>query len=394
MEMMSMTSGVTAVILAAGEGRRLAPLTNTRPKPMLPVANRPILEYVIDGVVEAGIEHVVLVVGYKQERIRNHFQDGDTWGIDIDYVEQRTQLGTGHAVLQTQDVIEGPFIVLNGDRIVDASIVQAVVDAMQSEDGPVVSITSVEHPSTFGVVELRGNRIMSIEEKPLDPAPTALINAGVYGFDPTIFEHIQTTETVDGELSLPETLDDIAQDHPLRSVHYDGTWLDVTNLWDLPIVNAIQLHRERPRVDSEDDDPTGRDDDTVLGRNVHIDPSASIRGGVSVGDNAVIGANVVLEDTVILPDAQVDAGSVIRHAVIGANASVGANTTIQGGAATVIVEGNVYNEVKLGGVIGDNSHIGGATVFNPGAIVGDDASVEPGVVLNGWFESGAIVRRG
>ena len=113
----------TAVILAAGAGRRLEPLTNRRPKPMVPVANRPLLEHVIETVAAAGIDRIVLVVGYKQERIRNHFGDGDEWDVTIEYVEQSTQLGTGHAVLQAESIVDDPFIVLNGDRIVDVEAV-------------------------------------------------------------------------------------------------------------------------------------------------------------------------------------------------------------------------------------------------------------------------------
>jgi Nucleoside-diphosphate-sugar pyrophosphorylase involved in lipopolysaccharide biosynthesis/translation initiation factor 2B, gamma/epsilon subunits (eIF-2Bgamma/eIF-2Bepsilon) len=102
-------NSVTAVILAAGEGRRLEPLTNRRPKPMVPVANRPLLEHVVEAVAAAGIDRIALVVGYRQERIRNHFGDGDDWGVTIEYVEQSTQLGTGHAVLQAESVVDRPL---------------------------------------------------------------------------------------------------------------------------------------------------------------------------------------------------------------------------------------------------------------------------------------------
>ena len=105
-----------AVILAAGEGRRLDPLTNRRPKPMVPVRNQPLLEYVIEAVSAAGIDEIVLVVGYKRDRIQQHFGDGDDWGVTIEYVVQEKQLGTGHAVLQAEAVIDGDFLVLNGDR--------------------------------------------------------------------------------------------------------------------------------------------------------------------------------------------------------------------------------------------------------------------------------------
>lgn len=388
-------SDVPAVVLAAGEGRRLRPLTNTRPKPMLPVANRPILEYVLEAVNEAGLERVVLVVGYKHERIRNYFGDGDAWGMEIEYVEQPTQLGTGHAVAQARDLIDGEFVVLNGDSIVEPDLVEDILAAKAAADGPVVAITSAEHPSTFGVVDLEGDRIVAIEEKPLDPAPSALINAGVYGFDPTIFDAIDATNTVDGELSLPATLDRLANETPIPTVHYDGTWLDVTNLWDLTAVNAIQLHRgERRSGGRVDAGGATVSADALVGEGVHLGPSVTVGGGVSVGDNAVLEANVVLENAVVLPDARVGAGSVVRDAVIGANATVGPNVTIEGGDATVVVGETVYRGVNLGAVIGDNTDVGGAAVFEPGSIVGNDATVQGGTFLSGRFETGATVRRG
>jgi len=159
-------NSVTAVILAAGEGRRLEPLTNRRPKPMVPVANRPLLEHVVEAVAAAGIDRIALVVGYRQERIRNHFGDGDDWGVTIEYVEQSTQLGTGHAVLQAESVVDGPFVVLNGDRIVDAAVVSQVRDLARDGDHPAMAVTTAEHPREYGVVTLDGDRVTGIDEKP------------------------------------------------------------------------------------------------------------------------------------------------------------------------------------------------------------------------------------
>ena len=204
------TAAVSAVILAAGEGRRLEPLTNRRPKPMVPVANRPLLEHVLEAVVAAGIDHVVFVVGYRQERIRNHFGDGDEWGIDVEYVEQSTQLGTGHAVLQAEPAVDGPFVVVNGDRIVDPSIVTTVCDRAASGETPTVAVTRVDNPQAYGVVTLEGDRVVAIDEKPDVPVETGRINAGVYGFSPAIFEAIRETNTT-GELAITATLNDLAE---------------------------------------------------------------------------------------------------------------------------------------------------------------------------------------
>ncbi|MFC6772132.1 sugar phosphate nucleotidyltransferase, partial [Halorubrum pallidum] len=231
---------VTAVILAAGEGQRLEPLTNRRPKPMVPVANRPLLEHVVEAVAAAGVDRIVLVVGYRQERIRNHFGDGDDWDVTIEYVEQPTQLGTGHAVLQAEPVVDGPFVVLNGDRIVDPAIVSRVRDLARDDESPAMAVTTAEHPREYGVVHLDGDRVTEIEEKPEGTVETNLINAGVYAFSPIVFDAIRETHAT-GELAITTTLTERATTEGLTAVRYDGRWLDVSNLWDLLTVNAALI---------------------------------------------------------------------------------------------------------------------------------------------------------
>ncbi len=384
------SDAVTAVVLAAGEGKRLAPLTNTRPKPMVPVANKPILEHVLEALVAADVDEVVFVVGYQQERIRNHFGDGDDWSVDITYVEQSPQLGTGHAIEQVEDVVDDPFLVLNGDRIVEPSLIREVRDAMGA-GGHVVSVTRVSHPTTLGVVTVRNNVLESIAEKPLDPAPTELINAGVYGFQPSIFDAIRDTDLEDGELAITKTLDELADEQDIPAIRYEGKWLDVTYLWDLPVVNAVQLGSSTSDAAFE---RTTIGEAVAVGDNVHVGPGATVRGGVAIGEHSRLGPSVTLENVVVLPDATIEAGAVLRDAIVGANAHVGPNVTIEGGPADVVVDDTVHREVDLGGVIGDNAEIGGGTILAPGAIVGNDTMVESGSVLEGRIDPDATVRRG
>jgi len=129
-----------AVILAAGEGTRLRPLTKTRPKPMLPVGSKPLLEHVLKAAHGAGIEEFVFVVGYKRERIQSYFGDGDHWGVDIEYVVQETQLGTGHALLQAEHAVDDAFLVLNGDRMVTTDAISMVYEERRGTDNPVLAV--------------------------------------------------------------------------------------------------------------------------------------------------------------------------------------------------------------------------------------------------------------
>jgi len=399
------TAAVSAVILAAGEGRRLEPLTNRRPKPMVPVANRPLLEHVLEAVVAAGIDHVVFVVGYRQERIRNHFGDGDEWGIDVEYVEQSTQLGTGHAVLQAEPAVNGPFVVVNGDRIVDPSIVTTVCDRAASGETPTVAVTRVDNPQAYGVVSLEGDRVVAIDEKPDVPVETGRINAGVYGFSPAIFEAIRETTTA-GELTITATLNDVASAAGVYAVSYDGRWLDVSNLWDLLAVNAALIGADEAASESTVGEAVASEttgahadsvsvaDDAVLADTVRVGPNVTLGGATAIGRNATVEAGAVVENAVVFPDAVIGAGAVVRGAIVAGNARIGPNATVAGEPATVVVGDAVHHDVALSGVVGDNATIGAGATLTDGAVVGDDVAAEAGVVVDGRVAPGAVVRRG
>ena len=388
------TDTTSAVVLAAGEGRRLEPVTNRRPKPMVPVANQPILEYVVSAIADAGIDRIVLVVGYQRERIRNYFGDGDDWDVEITYAVQEKQLGTAHAILQAQSAVSGPFLVLNGDRLVDASIVERVRTELESTDGPVMAVTRTERSSDYGVVTMADDRVVDLVEKPSESVASELINAGVYGFEPSIFDAIRATPTEHGELAITSTLARIADDRPIRAVRYRGRWLDVSHLWDLLDVNAAVL---------SDADGNGSDDprpdravaaDTAIGDDVAIGPNATVGGSTAIGDNVTIESNAVVSNAVVFPDTVIESGAVVRDAIVAENAAIGANATITGEPTTVVVDGEVHEDVDLGGVVGDNATVGSGAVVDPGTVGGDGATVDHGCSVGGRIESVAIVRRG
>ncbi|AEN05341.1 Glucosamine-1-phosphate N-acetyltransferase [halophilic archaeon DL31] len=382
-----------AVILAAGEGRRLRPLTRTRPKPMLPIANRPLLEHVLEACCEAGVEEFVFVVGYNRERIQNHFGDGDEWDVDIEYATQHKQLGTGHAILQAEPYVNGEFVALNGDRIVEPSAISAVVDGQRERGGPVMAITRVERPEDYGVVETDGQEVVSITEKP--PAwtvTTEFINAGVYGFDQSVFDLLRSVES-DGELAITAA---IQQAGTLRAATFDGLWLDVSNLWDLLSVNARSLDGFAGTTTESADvhEEATIVDPVALGSDVRVRPGARVLPGTSLGDNVEIGSNAVVSNAVVLADATIGDGAVVRDCIVGENTVIGANTTVAGGDAEMVVDGTFHEGVRLGGVVGDNASVGGGATIAPGTVLGNDTIVESGTAVDGRIDDGTEVRRG
>ena len=385
-----------AVILAAGEGTRLRPLTRTRPKPMLPIANRPLLEHVLEAVSEAGIDEFVFVVGYKRERIQSYFGDGDDWGVDIEYAVQEKQLGTGHALLQAEPYVDGEFVAMNGDRIVEPSAIAGIVSACRNEGGPVMAVTRVGEPTNYGVVEFDGTEVSAIDEKPPGhEVSTNFINAGVYGLNESVFADLRAAEP-DGELAITTILRAYAMRDELEITRFDGVWLDVSYLWDFVSVNADALDRfGATQAGTAAVHDTGVVVGSVtVGDDVRVRPNATLLPGTSLGDNVEVGANATVSNTVVLPDATIGDGAVVKDCIIGENASVGANTTVEGGDANTVVDGELHEGVRLGGVVGDNAHVGGAVVVSPGSVLGNEARVESGVTVDGRFPDGVIVRRG
>ncbi|MDP2917673.1 MAG: sugar phosphate nucleotidyltransferase, partial [Dehalococcoidia bacterium] len=172
-----------AVILAAGEGTRMRPLTYTRPKVMLPIANKPILEHLLNEMKQAGISDFVFVVGYHDEQVRDYFGDGKRWDVNVQYVAQRKQLGTADAVKTVESLLSGSFLLVNGDVIVSHSDILALIYKGENTLG----VIEVKDPSGLGVVEAKEGRVVRIYEK-MEKPPTNLANAGVYMFTPDIFD--------------------------------------------------------------------------------------------------------------------------------------------------------------------------------------------------------------
>jgi len=183
------------VILTAGEGTRMRPLTLSRPKTMVPVGGKPILQYNVEALREAGIDEIILIVGYHEEVIKEYFQDGSALGVKITYITQGERLGTAHAIGTLAGSIEGAFVILNGDIIVDSQLIKDLISKYNSDKArTILTLIEVEDPSQFGVVEVEDDRIVNLVEKPLPgEAPSNLINAGIYLFDEGIFQSIEKT---------------------------------------------------------------------------------------------------------------------------------------------------------------------------------------------------------
>ena len=392
----------TAVVLAAGEGTRLRPLTRNRPKPMLPAANRPILEHVFDALVEAGIEKLVAVVGYKRDRVQDHF--GPTYrGVSISYVSQTKQLGSGHALLQARSVVDGPVLVMNGDRLVDAATIEAV-DGSYAETGDTsIAVLERQDTSRYGAVEVQDGDIIDIVEKPQHD-DFRLINGGVYAFDGDIFEAIDDTTRHAGELALTDTIELLLESDRVRAVEVDGMWVDATYPWDLLTVAREVLSRGRVVEAARSDGVWIADSarvhreavlqgPVVVGQDCEVGPDAVIGPNTALGSNVTVGSNAVVQDSVVDADTRIDPGSTLMDTVTGQDVHLGAGTTVPAGPADVQVGTTIFEEQRLGAVIADRARARGNVSFTPGSLVGPKARLDVGVTVRGNVDEGAEVTR-
>ncbi|HDM36154.1 MAG TPA: glucose-1-phosphate thymidylyltransferase, partial [Candidatus Syntrophoarchaeum butanivorans] len=256
-----------AIILAAGEGKRMRPLTRTRPKVMLPVANRPILEHLLLELKAAGVYDVVLVVGYRDDVIRAYFGEGEGLGLRIRYVTQRKQLGTADALRSASHLLEDRFLLLNGDAILGREELMRILQ----EDGMAIGVKEVENPEDFGVVRITDGRVREILEKPEAP-PTNLINAGIYSLAREILEFVEATPlSRRGEYEITDSIQmALDQGVEFKAVDISG-WIDMGYPWDLLKANERILNQiDGGKIEGE------------------VEDGAVIKGDVIVGEGSVI----------------------------------------------------------------------------------------------------------
>ena len=391
----------SAVVLAAGEGIRLRPLTANRPKPMLPAGTRPILEHVLNALIDAGVDDIHIVVGYQANRVRSHF--GPTYrDVPITYHTQSNQLGSGHALLQARDGPNGSFLLVNGDQIIDHRIVEAVSTA--HTDAATLAVVEGPEAVDYGAVHLDGETVTELIEQPAS-GEFRLFNAGVYAFSQRIFETLEALSVERGELPLTAAIQQlIDDDHAVGGVRTDHFWMDATHPWDLLSLSRELLARgwvDVPAVDSDvfvHESAHVHPDATLVGP-VVVDSDVVIEAGAVVGPYAAIGASATIGSGSVLRDVVVDTDTVIGpnttavEFVAGQGCEMGAALTASGGPADVVLDEQVYSDVDLGGVIADRVDVGGGATLEPGALIGPEATIGAGVVVRGHIDAGSEVVR-
>jgi len=397
------------VILAAGEGKRMRPLTGSRPKVMLPIAGKPMLQHLISEVRDAGINEFILVVGYGEAAVRSYFSDGSDLGISIRYITQKRQRGTGDALISVAPFIKTSFLLLNGDMVVKKNDIISVL----STPAPAMGLYTSDHPEDYGVVTMKGDRICSLEEKTNKPKGK-LINAGIYLFDYDIFDILKTlTPSPRGEIELTDALLPFISKGVLTGVSLKY-WADMGSPWDLLGVHEEMMQDIIPVQEGKIEDGviikgnvsigagstimSGSyiEGPCIIGSGCRIGPHAYLRPGSSIGDNCHIGHSSEIKNSIIMNNTNVPHFSYIGDSVIGSGCNFGAGTKVANlrhDKAGIKIGGVDTRRRKFGAVIGDDVLFGINCSVNVGAVIGNHTRIGPHALVEGNILDNTVIRR-
>ena len=383
--------------MAAGEGKRLNPLTTYMPKVMLPVGNKPILEYVVDALVKNNIRDIMIVIGYHGDKIKRYFGNGEKFNSSIKYIVQDKQLGTAHALYQVHKIPEfGDFIVLPGDNIIGEDGIKKIKN---SEKNTILAVYS-ERASKYGAIEI--DERVRIKEK--ENIEESLIFTGIAHLNSEIFGIIKEN-LKDGVYDLPEilnTLDD------LKVMRFDGIWEDAVYPWDLLSLNSSSLKRITKTI-------SGKIENSTITGNVEIGDGSIIRSGtrimgpVKIGNNCEIGANTVImgdtsigdrvkigslsyiENSIIMEGTIIGEGSYIKDSIIGRGCTIMPRFAMLSAPFQKLINGDII-DYRAGSVIGDNTSAGAGVIVQSGVLIGADCKIDNLKIIRENLKNGESVR--
>ncbi len=383
-----------AVVLAAGEGIRLRPLTLYKPKVMIRVANRPILEYVVRALAQNNIRDILMVVGYRRERIMTYFEDGSKFGVSIKYEIQDKQLGTAHALSLAEGRTGPTFLALPGDNIVHPAVIKELL-GLELNDSPCgIAVTESQQPSKYGVVLLKGGDVTHIVEKPTSLLSN-LISTGILALSDRVFKTVREC-AVRGSHDITAVIQSLIESgERVGAVKTSAMWHDVVYPWDLLDLNAQVLSEEsgslagtiEPGVHIKGRVQVGEgsvvrsgtyiEGPVKIGRGCDIGPNVCILPSVSIGDNVTVQSGTEIRHSILMSDVSVGPGGLISHSVIGDGSRLGAHFVAAAERAQVILDREMHTVPCLGTILGEDTVVGSSVTVEPGVLIGSSCRVAP-----------------
>lgn len=365
-----------AIILAAGEGVRVRPLTRSRPKAMIPVANRPIIEYVIDALLKNGIRDIVVVVGYRKEQVTRFLNGLD---VPVEVVVQEKQLGTAHALQCAESKITGDFLVLPGDNYIDPQSIARIKDIPNA-----ILVKEHPNPSNFGVVLLNNGLVTDIVEKP-EHSPSFMVSTGIYSLKKTFFSYIRGNDITD---AIPAM---IAAGEQIRAIPADD-WQDAIFAWDLLKMNRRLLKNLPMAREGTASRQTIIQGPVSIGKGTTIGPNTVITGPVVIGNDCTIGPNCVIMpdtsigsrvsldpftmigDSIIMDDTVIGSHTRVINTVAGERCTLADHTSVSAATGLMDIEGCMIRS-EFGAVLGDKVTSGPFMVYK-NCVVGNNVTID------------------
>lgn len=385
----------TAIILAAGEGTRLQPLTDTKPKVMLPVAGKPILHHVLDSLTANNIKDIGIVIGYKKEAILDSLTDYKK--AKLTYYTQDKQLGTAHALLQAHNhTPQEPFLVLPGDNIIDSESIKHLL-AIKEDYG--ILINKTDTPAYYGVVDTSSDeRLKSLTEKPKTNLNPQYVSTGIYKFPPDIFSKLKSS-TEQGENTLSDLVSRLLyQNISIHTVNAD-TWYDVTYPWDLLRLNEMMLSPKQHTSGTIEHNVTIKGPVSIgegtrissgcylvgpinIGSNVEIGPNTVIYPTTTIADSCAIDSNCEIRNSIIMDNTHIGSGSYLSHSIIAENCNLRHGFSTITGKAMIHRMNQCRHYPKVGALVGSDSLINNQVVVCAGKTIGRNCTIAPLCTIN------------
>jgi UDP-N-acetylglucosamine diphosphorylase/glucosamine-1-phosphate N-acetyltransferase len=390
-----------AVLMVAGKSTRTYPLTLTRPKPLLSIANHFIIKHSLDQLVGL-FEEVVLIVGYRQEMIRSAM--GQSYrGIRIIYQEQKEQLGTGHAILQARPHIRSRFLAMNGDDLFAHEDLKRLVELPNA-----ALAKSVPNPSQYGIFQVDDSgRVINLVEKPKEYIGD-LVNVGCYVFEPEIFDEIERTPLSErGEIEITSAILSLAKRKEVKVLPITGFWLPTGYAWDL-LKHQEFLMSSMTESDVQGEIEPGAtlkgpvrvgkgtiiragayiEGPVVIGDGCDIGPSCYVRKYTAIGNGCRIGNAVEIKNSVIMDSCRISHLSYVGDSVIGEGCNLGAGTITanrrhDGGQVFSMIKNKLVDSgrEKLGAILADGVSTGIHTSIYPGRKLWPNTNTRPGEIV-------------
>ena len=324
------------IILHGGHGTRLRPLTHTGPKQLLPIANKPMSQYCIESIKEAGITDIAIIIGgLGSNKVEEYYGNGENFGVNITYIEQDEPRGIAHAIRLCKDFINNEkFLVFLGDNIIQKSIADFVEKFNNTNSDATVLLCEVDNPSQFGIADVENGKIIKITEKPKSPTSNLAVT-GIYFLTPVIFEIIDNLKpSWRNELEITDALDNLLKQND--NISYEKItdyWKDTGTPGDILHANGEIIskhpafqHKQHPKNLPENIDIT---ENVIIGENCVIEENVTIHGPVIIGNNCKVLSNSKIGPNVSLGDNSIISVSLIENSIIMKNCKIHSLTEIK-----------------------------------------------------------------